>query len=144
MEESTRITICGGPRVGKTTLGRVLAEEHRITLVSTDDFMSQPWAMIPDLVIERIRDERAWVLEGTQTARVLRRWLNDQGANPNLTSVYWLSKPLVELSDRQESMAKGVEKVFNDVRPKLHKLDVPIFPGLPPHVLNRGRRREVA
>ncbi|HWA29116.1 MAG TPA: hypothetical protein VG734_25930 [Lacunisphaera sp.] len=84
-----------------------------------------------------------WVLEGTQAARVLRRWLNEPGASPGLSCVYWLEKPLVELKDGQASMAKGVATVFADVRPKLHKLGVPIFPGLPPSFLQSPPARLV-
>ena len=135
MAEGTRIAICGGPRVGKTSFARSLASEHGAPAVSTDDFMGAPWPAIPDLVLAQLRNLPAWILEDTQAARVLRRWLNEPAANPGLTCVYWLEKPLVELRDGQASMAKGVATVFADVRPKLYKLGVPVFPGLPPDFL---------
>lgn len=127
-----RLAICGAPRAGKSTLAALIGAELGLPVVCTDDYRTHPWPTVPDLVLRDIRDRESWILEGTQAARVLRRWLNERGANPMLQSVYWLDKPVLELTEGQATMAKGIRTVFADVRPLLNKLGIPVLPGFPP------------
>lgn len=132
--EVTCIAVCGGPRVGKSTLAKLLGEQQGVPVFCTDSLMGEPWAEIPDRAIQELLALEHWILEGVQSARVLRRWLSDTRLAPKLRlhSVYWLDRPLVEQSDGQRSMAKGVATVFSSVRPLLAKAGVPILPWSPP------------
>lgn len=128
-----KIAICGGPRTGKSTFATRLAADYDLPVVSTDQFIKFAWDVVPNLVIEELRQKDGWILEGIQAARVLRRWFNMPAgfAKPNLHAVYWLDKALVDLTPGQASLTKGVATVFADVRPVLRKSGVVILPGLP-------------
>lgn len=126
-----RIAICGAPRCGLSTLAEHLSKQHDLPVVHASDFREISWDKIPDAIIDTLKGKERWILEGFQTGRVLRRWLNMQGGAPPLASVYWLEKALSTRTDSQESLARGVATVFESVRPLLHKKGVPIFTGHP-------------
>jgi hypothetical protein len=138
-----RIAVIGGPRTGKTTYATTLARELGVylastgkrtpdPLVSTDNFMNlASWDDLPDLVIERLETEEAFVLEGTQAARVLRRWYRRDPDGPRLDRVVYFDRAWVPRNKGQEAMAKGVETIFKGLKPLLQDFEVPIVYGVP-------------
>lgn len=105
LESYDRIAIVGGPKTGKTTLCEQVADRP---VFHTDDLRSIAWADVPLAVIAAIGENPRFVVEGVQVARVLRKGLE-------VDLVLFLSKPKVERTAGQESMAKAVRTVLNDV-----------------------------
>jgi dephospho-CoA kinase len=122
----SRIVIVGGPKVGKTTAADAIARVFGHTVMHTDDLIStHSWGDVPDAILEWFELPGPWVVEGVQTARALRRWFKSQprsSATMNLlvdAVVNVTRPPFVPLSRGQESMAKGVAKIFAEVEPRL-------------------------
>jgi hypothetical protein len=104
LDQHQRIVIAGGPRCGKTTLASLVTDRF---VLATDDYMNLPWADVPNLINAKLVDMPAFVLEGVQAGRCLRKGLK-------VDCVIWLSAPMTTTNKAQRSMAKGIEKVFND------------------------------
>lgn len=121
-----RIVICGGARAGKTTLAHRLSAETGLRVISTDSYIGVPWDSVPEVVILSIKHAPDWILEGVQAARVLRRWLRTAPDEAQVTRVYWLGRPVVERTGKQESSAKGVSTVFESIRGELLTRNIPI------------------
>ena len=104
-----RIVICGGPRTGKTTYGKKLAEQMGCKLISTDDFIDLGWSECSAHVAELMLDSGGpWVIEGVAAVRALRKALDAKDGKV-CDEVLMLSEPYVELSAGQASMAKGCQ-----------------------------------
>lgn len=132
--------IVGTPRCGKSTFATKLAKQLGIDLVSTgkralvatDNFIGVPWESVPDAVLDSVKDREDCIIEGCQTARVLRRMLrNDPGSIAKLKRVYYFDYPFVTRTPGQETMAKGIAKVWSEVRPLLVRAGVEIVYGVP-------------
>jgi hypothetical protein len=135
-----RIVVIGGPRTGKTTYATKLARELGVHLastgkrtdaenglVSTDNYIKRgTFEQVPDLIIKDLRKRESFVLEGTQAARTLRRWLRDNPDEPKLDKVLVFGKPWVKRTPGQEAMAKGVKTVLRDMAPLLAKAGVKV------------------
>lgn len=135
-----KIAIVGGPRTGKSTwasklarsLGIELHSTGKRALLATDNFIGVPWDEVPNAVLDVLRDKDDWILEGCQTARVLRRWFKQDPANVyQLTEVYFFDRPFVQRNRGQNAMGKGIQKVWSEVRPLLIAAGVPIHHGVP-------------
>jgi hypothetical protein len=137
-----RVAVIGGPRTGKTTYATQLAKELGVylastgkrtldPLLSTDNFMTVGWDNVPARVIAALEDKEDFVLEGTQAARVLRRWYGLDLDGPRLDRVVYFDRPWVQRNGGQEAMAKGVATVFRDVEPYLRELGVPLIRAIP-------------
>lgn len=158
-----RIVVIGGPRTGKTTYATKLARELKVHLastgkhtenpeglvsvknygkVSTDDYVSKySYPDLPAKVIEDLRKMDDFVLEGTQAARVLRRWLREAPDEPKLDkTLVFLGKPWVQRNPRQEATAKGVKTVWRDLEPLLKRHGVPYEHMVPPEMTEEDWR----
>lgn len=141
-----RIVVVGGPRTGKTTYATELAKklgvhlastgkrtEQEGGLVSTDNYMKRgTWKEVPDLIINDLRNRDSFVLEGTQAARVLRRWYKQNPDEPKLDKVLVFGRPWVQRTPGQIGMAKGVQTVLTDLAPLLARAGVEMEQMTPP------------
>ncbi len=151
-----RIVVLGGPRTGKTTYATKLAKklgvhlgstgkrtEQEDGLVSTDNYMKRAnWATLPDVIIKDLKNREDWVLEGTQAARVLRRWLKEDINGPKVDKVLVFNKPWVTRSGGQEAMAKGVRTILKDLQPLLAKAGIEVEHMTPPELTPEERREQ--
>lgn len=126
-----RTVIVGGPRTGKTTLARKLVEAQGVVGISTDDYMSLPWADVPDAVVTRLSRLNDFVLEGVQAARVLRRWYISDESAPQIDRVICLWRTVAPVNRGQAAMGKGIQTVFAEVMPLLHASGVEVVDGVP-------------
>lgn len=103
-----RVAICGGPRVGKTTLAN---ECGRADVTHTDDFIELFRGLdrrqVAETLCGALAGHEAFVLEGVWAAHALRAGLKVDVA-------IWLDEPKVERTPQQESMAKGIQTVFDE------------------------------
>lgn len=153
-----RIVVIGGPRTGKTTYATKLAREMGVHLascgkrtenesglVSTDNYGRDSkvggfsreravWDALPTEVIRDLRKRDSFVLEGTQAARVLRRWLRESPDEPKIDKVLVFDKPWVERNAGQQAMAKGVRTILRDLRPLLDSAGIPVEEMTPPEM----------
>jgi len=151
-----RIVVIGGPRTGKTTYATKLAKqlgvhlgstgkrtEQEDGLVSTDNYMKRAdWKTLPDVIIKDLKDREDWVLEGTQAARVLRRWLKQAPDEPKIDKVLVFNRPWVVRNTGQEAMAKGVRTVLRDMMPLLKKAGITVEDMTPPELTPEERREK--
>jgi hypothetical protein len=110
-----RVAIAGGPRTGKTTIAATVSDRP---VISTDSYMDMPWGDIPHKVIADIGDAEAFVVEGVQVARTLRKGLK-------VDAVVYLTRPKAEVKREHVAMAKGIATVMRDWLPGAH--GVPVF-----------------
>lgn len=108
-----RIAICGGPRVGKTTLAGLVTDRP---LIHTDGCRRLPWEDQPHAIIEACAPHDRFVVEGVQVARALRKGLQ-------VDVLIWLVRPMAERTPQQVALAKGVATVIESIRAEL---EIPI------------------
>ena len=155
-----RIVVIGAPRTGKTTYATKLAKDLGVHLASTGKRTEQPgglistdnyldkgtYADLPDRVIADLRTQESFVLEGTQAARVLRRWLRTAPDEVKLDKVLgFLGRPWVPRTPRQEATAKGVRTTLRELEPMLRDAGIPFEHMTPPELSQedwRERRSE--
>jgi hypothetical protein len=108
--------IAGGPRTGKTTLGRALAQALGVSLRSTDSLIETvSFADAPRSVAQWIAEPGPWIIEGVQVARALRHWLRDNAEGIPCERVFWSESPKAEQSHGQVIMAKGIRTVWTQI-----------------------------
>ena len=141
-----RIVVIGGPRTGKTTYATKLARQLGVHLastgkrteaegglVSTDNYIGRgTWGEVPDHIIKDLRGRDSFVLEGTQAARVLRRWMMQSPDEPRIDKVLVFNRAWVKRNPGQEAMAKGVRTVLKELGPMLAKAGVTVEHMTPP------------
>lgn len=142
-----RIVVIGAPRTGKTTYATKLAKDLGVHLASTGKRSEQPeglvstdnyldkgtYADLPDRVIADLRGRESFILEGTQAARVLRRWLRTAPEEVKLDKVLgFLGRPWVPRSPKQEATAKGVRTTLRELEPMLRHAGIPFEHMTPP------------
>lgn len=120
----TCIAIMGWPRTGKTTYATALAKRTGLPLISTGKrsealdiytrfFIDLPWADVPRVVRAELKKYPSWILEGTQSARVIRSWYEEEPETLHLTRVHYFDNPpWVHRDDGATDMGKGVETIF--------------------------------
>lgn len=158
-----RIVVIGAPRTGKTTYATKLAKELGVHLastgkhtenpdglvsvknygkVSTDDYVNRyDYKELPSRVIDDLRKMDNFVLEGTQAARVLRRWIREAPDEPRVDkTLVFLGKPWVRRSPRQEATAKGVKTTWKDLEPMLKAAGIPYEHMQPPEMTEEDWR----
>jgi hypothetical protein len=74
-------------------------------VIATDSYMGLPWGDIPHKVIADIGDAEAFVVEGVQVARTLRKGLA-------VDAVVYLTRPKAEVKREHVAMAKGIATVM--------------------------------
>ena len=104
LAKNRRVAIVGGPRTGKTTMASYVRDRK---VYHTDDFMHLDWKDQPDFIIQLLKDQSTYVVEGVQVARALRKGLP-------VDAVIFLRNPKLELNVKQEAMRKTVDKVFTE------------------------------
>jgi hypothetical protein len=152
-----RIVVIGGPRTGKTTYATKLAKQLGVHLastgkrteqpeglasvknygkVSTDDYVNRySYADLPSKVIADLRGMEDFVLEGTQAARVLRRWLREAPNEPRVEkTLVFMGKPWVKRTPKQEATAKGVRTTWRELEPMLRRHGIPYEHMTPPEM----------
>ncbi len=113
-----RILITGGPRTGKTTLGRSLALGAIVPLRHTDDTIDLGWSEASAEVARWISLPGPWVIEGVAVPRALRKWLRANDGCP-AEQLIVLHAPFVELTPGQLTMTKGVWSVLAEIASEL-------------------------
>lgn len=112
-----RIVIAGGPRTGKTTLGKHMSAQLGYPLLSTDVYLHLPWSDASDLVAERMLRTGPWIIEGVTVPRALRKaWA---GSGRLVDKAIWLGEPYGALSAAQERLSKGCLTVWRECLPWL-------------------------
>jgi broad-specificity NMP kinase len=116
LSQGARICIIGGPRTGKTTLASTMEN-----VLHTDDLIDKfDWSGVSEFVAtDWLARSGPWVIEGVAVVRALRKWLAAHAHGQPCDRIIVLTQPHVELSKRQASMAKGHEKVWQEVRTTL-------------------------
>lgn len=145
----TRILITGGPRTGKTTLAAQLCDAHetcrglacpRIDGAlrdgkrcgeprHTDDLIEQTkhlgkdaWSAASLIASGWLDEPGPWIIEGVAASRALRKWRDQHPEEPPpVDRVIYLSEPHQPLAKGQETMAKGVRTVHDEIEPWLRK-----------------------
>jgi hypothetical protein len=128
---SDRVVIIGGPRCGKSTLARHLREtrsiptfcgdpeslvkDHETSVTYLDDGLA--WSDASQYVTDVwLAQLGPWCVEGVSVVRALRKLV--AAGNADLlkgVDIVHLQSPQVDQSSGQQSMAKGVETVWNEI-----------------------------
>lgn len=106
LKKHKRIAIVGGPQTGKTTLAKTVTDRP---VHHNDNGKHIPWEDQPEYWKNQVFGQDAFVLEGVQAARALRKGLQ-------VDAVIELDKPHVPLKPGQLAMSKGHVKIFGDVK----------------------------
>lgn len=136
----TRILITGGPRTGKTTLAESMAlagvsanatfsATVTPTLRHTDDLIEQTkhlgkdaWSAASLIASGWLDEPGPWIIEGVAASRALRKWRDQHPEEPPpVDRVIYLSETHQPLAKGQETMAKGVRTVHDEIEPWLRK-----------------------
>jgi hypothetical protein len=106
LKQYKRIAIVGGPKTGKTTHYAAMVTDRPV--IHTDDWLSLPYEVVPDVVLAKARMLDSFVVEGAaQMARTLRKGLE-------VDAVFLTTKPKAPRQPRQVATAKGTLKIFRD------------------------------
>ncbi len=108
------IVIAGGPKCGKTTLAKKLADPT----FATDDLLPKglAWSDQSNVVLKRMREPKISIIEGVTTVRALRKWLRVEPAlRPRLDRVIWMPTPFVAQTPRQRALWKGCTTIWHQI-----------------------------
>jgi hypothetical protein len=110
LSQHRKVAIAGGPKTGKSTLvidHRALhGDGLRRPLFCTDDIEAK-WEDVPAIALEKLANYQAWVIEGVQVGRCLRK-----GLRPD--AVIYLKKAHIPLSKGQKAMEKGCRTIYEE------------------------------
>ncbi len=119
----TRLVIAGIPKAGKTTH----AATFSCSVMHTDDLIGMGWSEASEEVARKwLTQPGPWVIEGVASVRALRKALDASAAKP-CDAVLYLSAAHVELNAGQAAMAKGVDKVWREIVPRLKARGVKVY-----------------
>lgn len=110
-----RIAIVGGPLSGKTTLANYISDRM---IIHGDDFMYMDWSKQSAYMVEITRPLNKFIIEGVQIPRALRKGMV-------VDVVIYLNHSFGTLNNKQQSMKKGMDKIFNEW--KVKNKDIPIY-----------------
>lgn len=81
-----KIAIAGRPRVGKTTLANKLSKELGIPkIIYTDDLIGEvSFEEAKKVLLELVKDEPRYIVEGVQVCRMLRQGMRDETWEPEI------------------------------------------------------------
>ena len=83
------IAITGYPKAGKSTAGSIIAKRKGFKLISTDNYIDKfTFAETPIKLIEEMRGEKDYVIEGVAVSRMLKYGLGDTVWTPD--QVFWV------------------------------------------------------
>lgn len=118
-----RLVIVGPPRVGKTKVALKYFSDHKV--ISTDDFIKTvAWADVPEHVIGEVEKVERFVIEGVQTARILRKGKRLGIFEPD--AIILLS-PTHEADPKHVAMRKATAKIFGDYINETIEDNIPVF-----------------
>jgi hypothetical protein len=115
-----KIAIAGVPKAGKTTHALSLGTQFR----STDSLIPKGWSEASDEAASWFADDG--IVEGVAVPRALRKWLAENPEGRPVDEVHWLGVPRHDLTPGQNSMARGCQTIFEEIRPELLKRGVKI------------------
>lgn len=126
--KDVRVIVCGGPRTGKTTLAEKYRQLHpTLPVYHTDAFKDMDWSRASDAVVVWLETfSGAWLVEGVASVRAIRKFLAKHPDRRPADVVFRLTRPFVELSPGQQSMARGEETIWREVEPELRRRGVEI------------------
>src|SRR5580658_8699876 len=114
-----RTVIAGGSRVGKTTLSLRLATESGLIARSTDELIGKfSFQDAPTEVVKWL-DGPSYIVEGVHTVRALRLWLAEHDDGLPFDRLFWGQEAKVARTPGQESCAKGINTVWQQIESKL-------------------------
>lgn len=117
-----KIVIIGPPKSGKTTLAHHLGVELQIAnLYHTDSLMSMEWSEASEAASHWLDNPAPWIIEGTAAPRALRKWLRRNPGKRLDVQIVTLRRTYQELRLGQQSMAKGIETIMNEITPDLRQ-----------------------
>lgn len=125
----SKIILAGGPKSGKSTLGRKLSAELGIPLVSTDDYIECGWSEAPHEIILKIKDMPSYILEGVNSGRTIRK-MAEKDMKLDFDRVIYLDEPRIELNKGQAALRKGCVTVWQDVRKLLDEAGIDVEYGV--------------
>ena len=129
-----RIIIIGGPKVGKSTLARQLAQNMSCIVRCTDpvslggdadDRLDLPqkerWSAISEDVSYWFDVPGPWIIEGVTAVRALRKWHTRNPEDPPpCEKIIVLTVAKQPRSGRQSGLATGVHTVLTELAAWLH------------------------
>jgi SPP1 gp7 family putative phage head morphogenesis protein len=118
-----RVAVVGGPRTGKTTAARALADAHALPLRHADDLIPLGWSRASEQLAHEMRLSDGGVFEGVAIARALRKLLELEPGRP-LDAVVRLRAPYAELTPGQAAMSAGHDRVLEAILPELERRGV--------------------
>jgi len=99
-----RIVIAGGTGTGKSTLASACQDR---LVIQTDDYQHLAWKDVPQAILDAVKDQSRYLIEGIHVPRVLRKGLTAD-------AVIWLSVSYKPLTAKQEQFNKGLLTTFED------------------------------
>lgn len=123
-----RVIVAGGPRSGKTTLSVRASERYGLPWRSGDDIIANTgWGDDSQKVAQWFDEPGDFIYEGVVMPRAIRKWLD---ANPDKkldATVVWLGSAKSKRSERQSTMAKACQTIWDEVAPELQRRGVEII-----------------
>lgn len=110
-----RLVLAGGPRVGKSTVSRVIGSPR---VRGTDELIGLGWSEASEAASKWFDEPGPWLCEGVAMPRALRKWLARSAGMP-ADIVIWIGEPIVARVAGQDSMAAGCLTVWREIRGEL-------------------------
>jgi SPP1 gp7 family putative phage head morphogenesis protein len=121
-----RVAVVGGPRTGKSTAARALADAHALPLRHADDLIPLGWSRASEQLAHEMRLSDGGIFEGVAIARALRKLLELDPGQP-LDAVVRMRAPYAVLTPGQAAMAAGHDRVFDAIVPELERRGVRVL-----------------
>lgn len=112
-----RLVIAGGPRSGKSVLTQKLGTGRLVH--GSDALIGLGWSEASLAASKWFDTEGPWICEGVAMPRAMRKWLARNPAGKPADLVVWIGVPVVARVDGQETMARGCETVWREIRGEL-------------------------
>ena len=117
-----RTVITGLPRAGKSTAAKGMPNVRSCdAMKDTHSFEDAGRA-----VAGWMGGTEPSTIEGVAAVRGLRHWLQDNPTGKPCDTVVWMGVEKVPLSEGQRPMAKGIQTVWNQIRPELERRGVKV------------------
>jgi len=123
-----RVLICGGPKVGKTTLSYELKGSPTL---HTDDLLDLAWSEQSRQIVRWLEKPGPWVIEGHSVVRGLRKWLRVHAEGLPFDYLIYLTKAKYERTNGQEALDKSVRTIWNEINDEIVKRCVALGPLAP-------------
>lgn len=128
-----KILIIGGPKTGKSTLGRRLSGELSVPLKCSDftnrggdieplkfATKDEQWSYASEKVAEWLDDPSDMVIEGIAVVRGIRKWLKQHPKDPlPFEKIIYLTVSQQELGKGQHALCRSVNTIFGEILPAI-------------------------